>query len=191
MMFGLPLPLIADAGAPASPIVPLHQESFSAVSSLDVPFGDWSFEEVFFLFDQWQPSSNAVPYLRTSSDGGSTFDAGASDYQANALQHNPLGGTTGGISTAQAQLQLGIAGSGSVDAGVGVGCFLARIWRPYDASERTYVHMFGGWDHNTVADAMTAYGGGWRDSVGRVDAVRFLPSAGTMTGRVAAWGMLI
>lgn len=190
MMFDLPLPFLADAGVPPPPIVPLKAETFSGQSSLDVSFDLWEFEHVLCLIDQWQPSSDAIPYLRTSSDGGSTFDAGASDYRYNAIQHNPAT-TTGGATGLQAQLQLGITGSGSVDAGVGLACFLARIWRPYDTSDRTYVHMFGGWDHNMVADAMTAVGSGYRDAVGKVDAIRFLPSAGTMSGRIAAWGLLI
>ena len=189
MMFDLPLPLLADIGAASPPMVPLKLETFTNAASVAVPFGNWELEEAFILVDQWQPSSDGVPYLRTSGDGGSTFDSGASDYQANAVQHNPST-TTGGISASQAQLQLGITGSGSVDAGVGLACFLIRIWRPYDATERTYVHMFGGWDRNTVSDAMTAYGGGYRDTTSKVDAVQLLPSAGTMDGRLAAWGML-
>ena len=190
MMFDLPLPLMADAGAPPPPIVPLKQETFTNAASVAVPFGNWEFEEVYILVDQWQPSADAVPWLRTSGDGGATFDSGASDYRANGVQHEP-GSTVAGFSLAISYLQLGYnAGSGRVDGGVGLACFLIRLWRPYEASERTYVHMFGGWDRNGVSNSMNAYGGGWRDATGKVDAALLLPSAGTMDGRLAAWGML-
>lgn len=190
MMLDLPLPLMADAGAPPPPIVPLKQETFTNAVGAAVPFGSSEFEEVYILVDRWQPSADAVPWLRTSGDGGATWDQGASDYQANGVEHQPAS-TVAGFSAAISYLQLGYdAGNGRVDGGVGLACFLIRIWRPFDASERTYVHMFGGWDHNVVNNSMTAYGGGWRNAASKVDAALLLPSAGTMDGRLAAWGVL-
>lgn len=69
------------AGPMAGPVVMLERGTVSAAASLDLS-GTWSiFSEVRLRFYDFIPvTDNTILRMRTSSDGGSTYDSGVSDY---------------------------------------------------------------------------------------------------------------
>ena len=117
---------------------------------------------------------NAVPasdganlLLRTSTNGGSSYDAGASDYTS---------ATTGGASAASSAITIaGTVGSDANENGVSG---VVRIFSPSTATfcqttwNAGYVNSAGG--------ATSSPGFGFRASAADVDAVQFLFSAGNI-----------
>ena len=189
-MWDMPLPLLAPVGVLAPPVVPIAAGSVSNVATFDIPFGPQDFERVDILFDQWAPVSTSVAQFRTSSDGGSTFDSGASDYRNSGVQHEPAG-TTSGFTNALSFAQFGHdTGNGRMLGGTTLSCFLLTLFDPTSTGSRTYYEAWGGWDRNVVSNSMQAINTGYRDTTGRVDAVRMLASTGNVSARYFAWGLL-
>ena len=106
-----PLPLLAFPSGPPQLWIPIRDDTVSNVASYDLT---WS-EDIALLWLRLFgviPATNGVaPYLRTSGDGGSTFDSGASDYQFHALARVSALGFVN--STGAAQLQLNPIGVGT------------------------------------------------------------------------------
>lgn len=190
MIWGTSLPLEGPVGVPAPPIVPIAAGSMSNVASFDIAWGDQAFEEVNILIDQWTPTGNGMPDIFTSSDNGATFDTGASDYRAQGIAHNPSGAINGYGGTMDS-IQVGFdASNAQMLANTATGCFMFTIYRPYDASLRTVVEGWGGYDHNVVSDSMNVQGSGYRDAAGKVNAVRLASTVGNVSARYFAWGAL-
>lgn len=129
----------------------------SAAASLDItdlPAGYRSFR---IEFDDLVPGTdNRAFYLRTSSDNGVSFDAGASDYQYSIFgnnQGNPTG--TGGALT-------GIQLNAVVNLGTGAGETAAgriTIHNPRDATSRTRIEGTINFRGQTTSACMSVFGG--------------------------------
>jgi hypothetical protein len=137
------------------------------------------------------PATNSVNlYLRTSTNNGSSYDAGASDYYWGVFTVTaPNGGTGGtgpGAGTAAAQMRLNFSalGNGANKATGGI----VYIYRP---SAAAYCQV--NWMLNSYTDGLfldQQYGGGVRLAAADVDAIRFLMSSGNIAaGQFDLYGL--
>jgi hypothetical protein len=124
-----------------------------------------------------KPSTdNVALYMRTSTDGGVNYDAGANDYSSVYVTYTTGSDTTGGSATV-AQIQMG-ASIGNVDAGEQGYYGAVDIYKP---SAALYTHLMyqGTYRTNTNAQWMTI-GSAMRNAAANVDAIRFLMSSGNI-----------
>lgn len=121
--------------------------------------------------------------LRTSTDGGSTFDSGAGNYEYGAVISQAGGAPSGSGSTAATSINL----MPSLNTGLSV------------ISGRIYIHSPAGTNRTQIDHKLTLYnqsdnvqrfvtGHGMRDSQADVDAVQILLNSDTITsGRVSLY----
>lgn len=127
-----------------------------------------------------------VIYMRTSTNGGSSYDAGASDYKYAIQAHTSANAAAndGGTGT---EIRLTNNGLGSDVNEVGAS-FSIRVIRP-SVAQYCQIHWVGGY----VTDAgliVTAQGTAQRQSAADVDAIRFLIGSGNIeSGEFKLYGL--
>jgi hypothetical protein len=172
------------AAAPGSLIL-LATGTASSSSSLNfTAFNSAVYGSYMFTFSNLVLSTTASLLCRTASDGGDDYDDGATDY---------AWGTVSGWATASGR--NGSSGASSIQllnstvntTRVGVNGSLLL----FDPNTLIYTSMKGQFGYeNTVGDYATSEGMGVRLSAGVVNAIRFLPSTGTITsGVIRMYGM--
>lgn len=171
----------------------IDEQDVSGVTEVDIAWGDQAFEQVFLLCDSIQPSVDNVSFvIRTSSDNGANFDAGANQYQsANHSESGPTGFfNQGGASRIQLAPEGGQSTIYRMDSSAWAS-FFTTIDQPYDTTLKTVVRTIGGYRASTLGQHVTVLQHGYRDVAGRVNAVRYLPNTGTFSGRFQAWGLVL
>lgn len=151
----------------------------ASVLDFSLPSGYAMFRLEFFGV---QFSNNAVQFLmRTSTDGGSTFDSGASDYDGaqTAVTHAGTASYTGGAGTSLklSHASQNIGNDGSHNALVGEVDIIGAGEASYTWALMHLTH------HEPVADGddfVQVWGCGVRAGTGVVDAIRLGASAGTI-----------
>lgn len=129
-------------------------------------------------------TDGAVFRFRTSTDGGSTYDAGASDY--GWVQAFNTGGLSGASDTADSEIEFtGTTGN------VGSGEFICgEIWI-FNPAAAAYTNV--AWILNYVSQAdnfQSVYGSGRRLADANVDAIQFIYSSGNITsGEFRLYGL--
>ena len=118
--------------------------------------------------------------IRTSSDGGATFDSGVSDYTYYGIYSGGIDGY-GGAATND-RLQLFTQGNATNEASD----FTVRLFHPANAGEHTRVDWLGGGDHATQGFLYNSYCGK-RNEVGAVNGIQIKPVAGTISGTFALY----
>ena len=154
----------------------------SAVSSVDFTgFDSSKYDNYLVVLSNVKPVTDAVNFLcRTSTDGGSTFDSGGTDYEW--VLHYSVGNAVGGESGTETSIRIagfsGGNGVSNVAADLGVTGELLVI-RPHEATKSvvqgnlTYQRdLSSAWEVNRVA--------GFRDATTDVDGLRFLFSSGNI-----------
>ena len=129
------------------------------------------------LIDNLQPATDGDSlYFRTSSDNGSSYDSGASDYGWLRGGRNVSAGALTGGSDADTEIQLFGATIGNA-AGEGVSGII-RIYNPGGTgfTRITWEIYF----RITTGSAHAVYGGGDRRSAAAVDAVRLFYNTGNI-----------
>ncbi len=187
-MHGLPLPLFA-AGAVPPPLMWIGEQDVTAVTEVDFAWGEQVFEQVFVLLDNVTGSVGGSGLsVRTSSDNGTTFDSGALDYEHLMVQ---LGagfykesGRVNAFRLVPNSATWGLATSAYA-------CHLLTVYQPYDSGQRTEMTANGGHRSNGASGEQIDQTYGWRDAVGKVNALRFFPVQGNFTGRFQAWGLVV
>ena len=164
----------------------------SAVAAVDITSGiDSTYDEYEIHLSGFKPvTDNVGLYLRTSTDGGSTFDSGASDYGFTALNSRTNLNTlsTSGVSAATA-IQLDGYHNVHTDANCDGVDGVVRIFRP---SEAAYTRMYFAVVNPRTALTDESYnqGMGVRASATDVDAIRLLFSSGNIaSGTVRLYGV--
>lgn len=185
MLQGLPIPLFADLAASPPPLVMIDDVTASDDAQVDISW-DLDFELVHVLINNVRPVTPGVRfYARSSSDGGSTFDSGATDYRtlSTAFGTSAAGFASNGIS------ELSLTDDANTMSATANGAYLVTVRRPFDAGLYTAIQHWGG--HMTgVGGVVCISGFGWRNVAGRVDALRFFMSSGNIdAGRFFAWGV--
>jgi hypothetical protein len=130
-----------------------------------------------------------VVYMRTSSDGGATYDSGASDYSWSSISFAHAAGpavTTGG-DTDDEKIYLGLGALGNAAGEDGFSATV-KVVGPHLAKKT--VVAFQGTKFLFNGTTLNLQGGGARLAQTEVDAVRFYLSAGTIaSGTITMYGL--
>lgn len=163
----------------------------SASASSSVVFTDLSstYHAYKIIITNLIPGTDATAfYLRTSTNNGSSYDNGASDYAwvTDALKSNtsPTSTLIGDEADSEIQVGLSAYGSGTNET--------ANIEMTiYNPSAAAYAHIdYKGMIQNATPEIFHFSGGGMRLSAGDVDAIQFLFSAGTVgSGEFRVYGI--
>jgi len=170
----------------------VHIASATASSSSEITFTGLSSTYDTYVIEMQgvQPATDGViMYMQTSTDNGSTYDSGATDYAWNSSGTNDGGtidpeGSTG-------DTKIGLAGEqGSEELGNGTNETLAGNITIYKPSDTTYTKVnFNLTYLDVAADNNSLTGGGARLSAADVDAVRLYMSSGNIaTGNFRLYG---
>lgn len=158
----------------------IEAQTASASSSIDFTTGiDSTYDVYVITIDSYDPSTGQVLYLRTSTDGGSTWDSGASDYvwlRVSGQGTNATGNSSGSIG----DTKIDMGGANYQTAASDSVC--GQIWC-YGLSSATFNPFF---QYKMTANDSTGgvsldNGAGSRVAAADVDGIRLLPSTGTIT----------
>ena len=126
--------------------------------------------------------------IRTSTDGGSTYDSGASDYKYGISSVGETGTVSGSGSSGASYVQLNFGGIGS---GAGEDGYTGTVeFNSPHLAKSTYMTAIGIYEV-TGGALITPRAGGYRVSSADVDAVRFLFSTGNLeSGTITMYGVV-
>ena len=162
--------------------------SVTASSSANISFtgfDDSKYVRYFFVFDRLMPASNGASlFARTSSNGGSSYDSGSTDY------HDGFGNNTD-----RAYIDIltgnGLGGDTNEDGA----SLIVQVYQPHNTNVATSVYPDGGVWVNTEpfvyyrGDYSSAYGG-IRAAAGNVNAIQFYFSTGNIaSGNIKMYGI--
>jgi len=173
-----------------SGFVLLDTQTASTSATLDFTSSiDGTYDHYEFHLINLRPATDGVRlYLRTSTDGGSTYDSGASNYTfilTGYVNGSVSNNNSASLGTTFVALNSPTIGNAATES-------ISGVVRMYQPSEATYTQMnWGVGGHSTAVDAnFWQNGQGRRQSSADVDAVRFLMSAGNITsGIVKLYGV--
>ena len=143
---------------------------------------------VVIIEDLLPATDNTFFWMRTDSDGGVSYDAGASDYRYGFYRSNFNG--TPSLSAlgddAEAQLEIGSANGNAANEEA---CWKIEIYNPSNTTF-TSVGFSGYYADPTSGEPRQVYGHGQRVSAADVDAIQFLFSSGNIsTGNFRLYGV--
>lgn len=169
-------------------LVLLATATASASSSIDFTSNiDSTYAAYVFFIDDIIPANNNVQLsIRTSADGGSTFDSGASDYSycsggATSASGTFIGTTSTGSNFIKIGQTLGTDANEQANA-------VVILHRPSSTKYTMITHQISSVDQNGVF--MSLFGGGMRLSAAAVDAIQFLMESGNIeSGTIRMYGV--
>ena len=134
------------------------------------------------------PATDAVLLnLRTSTDGGATYDAGASDYSWVSFVTSTAPATGQIVDGADAQITIGANSLGNAANETNSGC--VWLFNLSSANYGTVYYESSGRD--SLGRLVGVYGTGQRLSAANVDAIRFMFSSGDITsGEFRLYGLI-
>lgn len=153
--------------------VQITETTLSGVGSVDYTL-DPKFKSFRFEFANVDNASNSDIYIRTSTDGGSTFDSTAGDYEWTSTE--TINTAIIRNSTSDTQMETFGVNIAPTDGFTG----FYNIIKPSDA-KRCYVFWYFGRRDVGLREHI---GTGMRDTSADVDAIRFLASVGTFSGGI-------
>ena len=187
-----PLPLSAPVSGPPQWIEPIANLEFvGGEARAEIV---WTTDYELVLVDTLKllpETDNVNCWLRTSGDGGTTWDAGVSDYQAQAMSVSAANLQRFNNSMATDQIWVN-ATALQVDANIAYGGVTVRfvVQRPFNA-EYTQIQGIGGYYGQSGPGSATTLFSGARKEAGRVDGVSVnFGSSNIAGGRVRARGIV-
>lgn len=130
-------------------------------------------------------TDGASLWVRTSNDGGSTFDEGASDYETAGL-YTKSGSTVAAFGGTQTRFTIGSRGVENTSAQGGIS-FIMTLVDPGDSATHTGMHATVHYEEDDTTFGFTA-AAGKRTAAEAVDGVRFLFSSGNISsGTIELW----
>jgi hypothetical protein len=181
----------SSSGGGGGSLVLLESHTASSSATLDFTSFSASYDEyVFEMVGVTPATNNAVPEIRVSTDGGATYDAGASNYAYATLGHSNTGSGAAGTQTNSYMSPLGATTSG-VNTGVAASGTMSGQWRIYQASGK--YTRFSGLTSYIFDTSFPAEGAIWTGaylSTTAVNGARFLFSAGNVaSGTIRMYGV--
>ena len=164
----------------------------AAASTVDFTSGiTGTYAKYLLVWDLIVSTDDVELWVRTDSNGGASFDAGASDYGWSSAVWD----TGGGISVTDgdaADSELRISGNLTATGGIGnaagegtVGFFLFSVGSatsfPRGVGLSAFTSAAGTGTHSAV--------GGTRLSAAAINAIRVFPESGTITGTISLFGI--
>ena len=197
--------VLTSAGAGAAPafeaipaaavdLVLLSTQTAANAASIDFTsshFDNTTYTSYVFKAFSISPATNAAFFMcRTSSDGGSSYDSGASDYDW-CVFHIDTNGAANDIDLADDGIDMfrsaGNTGMSNVAAESGSGTIHVD-----GAGVADYTKVYGevlAYDSASTASNCKATFGGHRNSAADVDGIQFLFSSGNLDGTIKMYGM--
>lgn len=187
----------ALTGADGAGLVYLATKTASASTSLDFTTSDfsWTAYDVYvFEIVRLLPATNNVSlYIRLSTDGGSTFEAGATSY----AYANKVLGANGTIYD---------LGSGAGDTGAAIGATTngtsnttangglsatVKLFGPNNTANQKLISWIGSYGGNTSSATISGSGFGATNlTASAVNGIRFIQTSGNITsGTIRAYGI--
>lgn len=154
--------------------------SASASSSIDFTGLSSSYITYVVVFYDIIPATDTDAFwMRTSTDGGTSYDAGASDYGWAASVNYVTGGGPGVTNEGDiADAQIVLNGS----SGTGTGEAISGVVTIFNPAGTAYTYMNYDFTVLNALGTLARYpGGAMRNSSADVDAIRFLMSTGNIT----------
>lgn len=150
----------------------------SAVAAVDFTAGITStYDEYEIHFQSVILSSSVSLYARSSSNGGSTFDAGATDY-ANVVSRIDSGSTTVTVSNSSGQSEIRLSPAGIGATGTGANGVL-KLFSPSVSANAQFQYQLS--FPNAAGTAINFNSGSsMRLTAAIVNAVRILPASGNI-----------
>ena len=175
-----PLAIADGGGGPVLGLTMLAATTIASDATVDftAEFNSTRYESYVFAFSNIVGASASIFLMRTSTDAGSSYDAGASDYAYNYIKN----GTSTSNATATSMQLINPVPTTSDRGFSGV----VELSTP-DITNRTLV--FGNFVSDTggIPDVYTV--SGVRNSAADVDGVRFLNATGNLsTGVITMYG---
>lgn len=185
--------IAAQVAIPRVGLVPLTSQVVStAVATIDFTSGISSaYDEYEFHIVNLVPASASYLWVRTSTNGGTSFDDTFNAYRYSNTHSSAGSPTPAGSGSATAgELILGNnASTVNTTANLGGICAVLRLHRPSDAKYGALVWCGGYADTNPTYVSFT--GAGQRVTAADIDAVRFMFSTGNIaSGRINLYGVL-
>jgi hypothetical protein len=149
----------------------------SSVSSVDLMLDNATYQNYMLVVDKFIPTTdNVAGGIRTSTNGGSTFDSGGSSYKWGYYENSMSSTQTPADFGGNASLIYTIPSTGT--ATNEAASFIVYIQNPAD-SAYTRVNFHGQY---TRDDGQHRYyfGGGLRNSAANVDAIQIIPASSTI-----------
>src|SRR3972149_1004412 len=157
----------------------------TASSSASITFTGLSSTYSIYMIDIYKidpVDANVFLYMRTSTNNGSSYDNGASDYRWDMYYAETILGITSLNDTADAQIRLaGDIGAGLNNQGSGT------VWL-FQPSNADYAKIYCRYKNSTTDE--TFYSSGMRLAAADVDAIQFfISSGGILTGIFKLYGL--
>lgn len=166
----------------------LSTQTASSSAALNFTGISSTYDEYVFEIVNLVPSTGAIPWVRTSTDGGSTYDAAASDYAYVGSISAPSPSIAAFGSTGAAQIALSDSNTSATASHGGLNGRLT-LYAPSGTTQQKVI-TFTGTQASTGTTYYAIQVGGARAATGDVDAVRFLPSTGNLTsGTIRMYGV--
>lgn len=164
-----------------SDLVLLHRQTASASATIDFVLAGPKYAAYLVTLAHVAPATDAVEFwLRTSTDGGSTYDAGAGNYRYANFISNDAAATSATGSTGATNIRLVGAALGNASNELSSGW--VKVFNPSAAQYGSvsahiqYTDSAGNMGINVAS--------GQRLSAGDVDAIRFMMSSGNIASGV-------
>jgi hypothetical protein len=179
-------------GGSASALTYIDSADASTSASIEFDSSDFNatlYDAYCFVLMNIIPATDGDDlFFRTSNDGGSTFDAGASDYNYSSWNYD--GVVRADPTTSRIPLNAVVTnyhlGSDAGDDGIG-----GTVWLhgPHLA-KKTKVTWQTGYDADVLTGHAFSIGTGQREAQEVVDGVQFIMSSGTIeSGTITMYGM--
>lgn len=188
-MSGTTLNATGGGGSNTTAFVKLSEHDASASATIDIPLDDWpGYRSFVIVAEGVQPSVDASElFMRFSTDGGSTFDAGASDY---AWDYTATALGTGVSAGDNADNEIQVAEALESTAGTGALNFIMWIHDPHTVGTRTNANWTAGYSPNSAGNSTQISGTGARLTAQDTTDVRFLMDTGNIqTGKFILYGV--
>jgi hypothetical protein len=170
-------PVFEDAGGGGATSL-ITRATFSTASTVDITgFSSGTYDSYEILMQCLKSDDNDAMQLRTSTNGGSSYDGGSSNYQYQAV--TAQGGSTGNSGSTSAT-DIELSGGGLGNAANENMIIQLILNRPDDARHTHILWRLSA--HNDSANPKFVSGGGFRAAASDVDAIQIRPSGGTITG---------
>lgn len=174
-------------------ITPSHQamvlldtQTASGDSAIEFTGFATGYSSYLFVADHLTVSSdNADVLLRTSSDGGSNYDSGSTDYARVNMRFEATGSVYG-IGNSQPYM-IASTGDGIGNAANEFASFSLQMFGASDAVYTSFISQALQVDGNSLISI--GQSGGYRKDAAVVDGVQFLMNAGNLTGTIKMYGV--
>lgn len=160
------------------PWLELDRQSASASANLDFTFDPTLYDQLEVVITDLAPSETTFLAMRTSTDGGSTFDEGASDYSS-LIKQIGMEGTEFTVVTGNDGATL-LRLTPATGSGTNQFWALTVTIADPNSSQLKMVYQQGA-GRADDGNEYTSWGGGSRLDTAAINGIQFLLSAGTMT----------